>query len=101
MATRYTTELNLKDEVEEIQKIAEALSNETRLEILNTIRNNREINHQEIAKLIDKSPATVSSHMKYLIRAGILEDVKLKGLRGRIKKVPRFLVNEITIIFSD
>jgi len=101
MATRYARELNLKYKTDEIQKIAEALSNETRLDILNTIRDNREINHQEIAKLINKSPATVSSHMKYLIRAGILEDVKLKGLKGRIKKVPRFLVNEITIIFSD
>ena len=101
MSTRYMKKLILEDEAEEIRIVAEALSNETRLEILNTIKNNREINHQEIAKLIDKSPATVSSHMKYLIRAGILEDVKLKGLRGRIKKVPRFLINEVTIIFSD
>jgi len=100
MATRYMVELSL-DEIEELQKVAEALSNETRLQILKTLRGHREINHQELAKLIDKNPATVSSHMKYLIRAGIVEDVKLKGLRGRIKKVPRFLLNEVTIIFSD
>ncbi len=85
------------DKIKELQKITEALSNETRLEILKTLRDHREINHQELAKLINKSPATVSSHMKYLIRAGILEDVKLKGLRGRIKKVPRFLIDEIVI----
>lgn len=85
------------DKIKELQKITEALSNETRLEILKTLRDHREINHQELAKLINKSPATVSSHMKYLTRAGILEDVKLKGLRGRIKKVPRFLIDEIVI----
>jgi len=85
------------DEIEKLRIVAEALANETRLLMLVSLRNHREISHQELAKLIDKSPATVSSHMKYLIRAGILEDVKLKGLRGRIKKVPRFLVNEIII----
>ena len=85
------------NKIKELQKITEALSNETRLEILKTLRDHREINHQELAKLINKSPATVSSHMKYLTRAGILEDVKLKGLRGRIKKVPRFLIDEIVI----
>ena len=98
MATKYMMGLTLKDKTEELRKVAEALSNETRLLMLITLRNHREISHQELAKLIDKNPATVSSHMKYLIGAGILEDVKLKGLRGRIKKVPRFLVDEITII---
>jgi len=85
------------DNIEKLRIVAEALANETRLLMLVSLRNHREISHQELAKLIDKSPATVSSHMKYLIRAGILEDVKLKGLRGRIKKVPRFLINEIVI----
>jgi len=98
MATRWTKTLNLKDNLKDILKVAEALANETRLEILQALKDHREINHTELAKLIDKSPATVSSHMKYLVRAGILEDVKLKGLRGRIKKVPRFLINEVTII---
>ena len=97
MSKRWIKSLNL-NEIEKLRIVAEALANETRLQILLTLKNHREINHQELAKLIDKSPATVSSHMKYLIRAGILEDVKLKGLRGRIKKVPRFLINEITII---
>jgi len=97
MSDRWIKSLNL-NEMEKLRIVAEALANETRLEILKTLKEHREINHQELAKLIDKSPATVSSHMKYLIRAGILEDVKLKGLRGRIKKVPRFLINEITII---
>ena len=98
MATRYMMGLILKDKKDDVLKVAEALANETRLEILMTLKKHREINHQELAKLIGKTPATVSSHMKYLKRAGILEDVKLKGLRGRIKKVPRFLVDEITII---
>ena len=98
MATEYMMGLNLKDKMEDIRKVAVALSNQTRLEILMTLKNHREINHQELAKLINKNPATVSSHMKYLIAAGILEDVKLKGLRGRIKKVPRFLVKEIVIV---
>ena len=89
--------LTLKDKTKRILEVAQALANETRLQILQVLRDHREINHQEIAKLINKNPATVSSHMKYLIRAGILEDVKLKGLRGRIKKVPRFLVDEIVI----
>ncbi len=97
MMDRWIKSLNLK-EMERLRTVAEALANETRLQILLKLRENSEINHQELAKLIDKSPATVSSHMKYLIRAGILEDVKLKGLRGRIKKVPRFLINEIRII---
>lgn len=97
MSDRWMMGLNLKDKRESILKVGKALANETRLEILQTLKDNREINHQELAKLINKSPATVSSHMKYLTRAGILEDVKLKGLRGRIKKVPRFLVDEIVI----
>ena len=96
MATRYLMKLSL-DDIEKLQKVAEALANETRLLMLMSLRNHREISHTELAKLIDKNPATVSSHMKYFIRAGILEDVKLKGLRGRIKKVPRFLVDEIVI----
>lgn len=97
MATEYFIEMDLKDNLEQIQKVCEALGNETRLKILLALKNNREINHQELAELIGKSTATVSSHMKYLKRAEILEDVNLKGLRGRIKKVPRFLVNEIVI----
>jgi len=97
MATRYMMGLTLKDKKEKLREVAEALSNETRLEILTTLRNHREISHSKLAELINKSPATISSHMKYLVRAGILEDVKLKGLRGRIKKVPRFLVDEIII----
>jgi len=97
MATKYFKKLDLKINTKEIQDISEALSNETRLQILLVLKDHREINHQELAELIGKNPATVSSHMKYLIRAGILEDVKLKGLRGRIKKVPRFLVDEIVI----
>lgn len=96
MATKYFMGLTLKEK-EQLLEVAEALANETRLEILLTLKENREISHQELAELIDKSPATVSSHMKYLKRAGILEDAKLKGLRGRIKKVPRFLVKEIVI----
>jgi len=96
VATRYMVELTL-DKIEELQRVAEALSNETRLQILQALRDHREINHQEIAKLIGKSSGTVSVHTKALVRAGILEDVKLKGLRGRIKKVPRFLVDEIII----
>ncbi len=97
MATRYSIQLSLKDNIEKIREVADALRNDTRLEILMTLRNNREISHTKLAELINKSPATISSHMKYLVRAGILEDVKLKGLRGRIKKVPRFLVDEIII----
>jgi len=97
MATKYMMGLDLKIKTEKLREVAEALANETRLLMLITLRNNREISHQELAKKIDKSPATISSHMKYLKRAGILEDVSLKGLRGRIKKVPRFLVDEILI----
>lgn len=97
MAWEYILKLNLAEKTDKLKIVAEALSNETRLEMLKVLKSNREINHQELAEKIGKSPATVSSHIKYLIRAGILEDVKLKGLRGRIKKVPRFLVNEITI----
>lgn len=97
MATRYMMGLDLRSKMEDIRKVAEALSNQTRLEILMALKDHREINHQELAKLINKTPATVSSHMKYLIRAGILEDVKVKGLRGRIKKVLRFLIDEIVI----
>ncbi len=94
---KYFIELDLKIKTEQLREVAEALSNETRLQILLTLKEHREISHKELAEFIGKSPATVSSHMKYLKRAGILEDVSLKGLRGRIKKVPRFLVNEIVI----
>lgn len=96
MTTKYFIELNLND-IKKLQDVAEALSNETRLTMLKCLKANREISHDELADKIDKNPATISSHMKYFIKAGILEDVKLKGLRGRIKKVPRFLVNEIII----
>lgn len=95
--TKYMIGLDLKSKTEKLRELAEALANETRLQILLVLKEHREINHQEIAEFIGKSPATVSSHMKYLKRAGILEDVSLKGLRGRIKKVPRFLVDEIVI----
>lgn len=97
MATKYFMELDISIKTEELHEVAEALANETRLQILLVLKDHREISHQELAELINKSPATVSSHMKYLKRAGILEDVNLKGLRGRIKKVPRFLVKEIVI----
>jgi len=93
----YFMEIGLDINTEQLQEVAQALANETRLQILLVLKTHREISHKELAEFIGKSPATVSSHMKYLKRAGILEDVSLKGLRGRIKKVPRFLVNEIVI----
>jgi len=97
MATKYFMEIDLDIKTEQLREVAEALANETRLQMLLVLKDHREISHKELAELIGKSPATVTSHMKYLKKAGILEDVSLKGLRGRIKKVPRFLVNEIVI----
>ncbi len=66
MATKYMMGLDLQIKTEKLCEVAKALANETRLQILLVLKDHREISHQEIAEIINKSPATVSSHMKYL-----------------------------------
>jgi DNA-binding transcriptional ArsR family regulator len=85
------------DEVEKLLKLCDALSSITRLDILLKMKGHREASHDDIAKLTDKSPATISSHMKLLVDAGIVEEAKVKGLQGRFRKIPRFLLKEIVI----
>jgi len=59
-----------------IVKIAKALSDKTRLKILNEIVSRKSITCNEAEKIAGLSQPTVSHHLKILAEAGLLNTVK-------------------------
>ena len=56
-----------------IERVSQALADETRLLIFEAIADNKEINCSKIATLRRVTPATVSHHLKILSHAGLIE----------------------------
>ena len=90
--------LNLKENKKQIKLVCEALANEKRLEIIESIQTlGEDISHRSIAEKLGVTSSSISFHLTPLFDAGIvLEDVG-KGLKGRNKKVPRIKITKIVI----
>jgi ArsR family transcriptional regulator len=56
----------------QIEKISKALADDTRLKILETIADRKQMNCGEIVSLQGVTPATVSHHLKILSEAGLI-----------------------------
>lgn len=90
--------LKLKKDKKEIKLIADALSNENRLMILQYIKSSGEdISHRELSEKLGVKSASISFHLAPLIDAGIVSEVIGKGLKGRNKKVPKIKIKKIVI----
>ena len=81
-----------------IERISNALADETRLLIFEAISNRQEMNCGQIVSLREVTPATVSRHLRILMDAGLVETRKEASLstaasiRKRSKPTPaRFL----------
>lgn len=59
--------------INRLAKIAHALSDPTRLRILETVFANKEINCSDIVGRHEVAPGTVSHHLKILAEAGLVE----------------------------
>ncbi len=90
--------LNLKEHVKEISIIADALSNEKRLLMLQLIKKQGDdLSHKNLADKIGVKSSSISFHLAPLINAGIVTEEVSKGLKGRNKKVPKLKINKIVI----
>jgi ArsR family transcriptional regulator len=58
---------------DQLTKIAQALSDPTRLRIFEAIAAKKEVNCSEIVSQYDLAPGTVSHHLKTLSEAGLIE----------------------------
>jgi len=87
-----------KDKIK-IKNIAKALSDLTRIDILNLIVNDKDdnLNYGAIAEGINRSPTAVTNHMSWIRQAELIEDQTLEGKRGKMQKIPRLLLKEIVI----
>lgn len=94
-------EINLKDISKryKIKRIAKALSDLTRLEILHLIANDeaQNLNYGEISKNVERSPTSITNHMKWIRKAGIINDLVVEGKRGKMQKIPRLKITQIVI----
>lgn len=66
----------MKKDIEHIVKIAKALSDITRLKMINEIAVKKNITCGEVEKIAGLSQPTVSHHLKILYDAGLLTTVK-------------------------
>ena len=87
--------LKLKKDNAKLRQIADALSNEKRLEILKHINGDR--SHKEIAELCKIESSSVTYHLTPLIGAGIVVEEAGKGSLGRKNKIPRIKIKKIVI----
>jgi ArsR family transcriptional regulator len=60
-------------DTEQMSKVAQALSDPTRLGILQAIASSKEMNCGEIISRYGLAPGTVSHHLKTLAEAGLIE----------------------------
>ena len=88
--------VSLKDDKNLIRLIADALSSDTRLKILEEIKNHSE-SHKVLAERVGITTSTITFHLNSLIASGIVnEDERIGGLGKRNKK-PRLKINKIVI----
>ena len=90
--------LNLKLDKEEIKYLCDALSNINRLKLLEEIgKKDPNMSHKSIAEKIGINSSALSFHLSPFLHQGIVEETKEKGLRGRLRKVPRLKYTRIII----
>lgn len=90
--------LNLQENKNEISLIAEALSNQKRLMIIELIKTlGDDLSHKKLAEKIGVRSSSISFHLTPLLDAGIITEEISKGLKGRNKKVPILKINKIVI----
>lgn len=80
---------------EYIYRISEALSNETRIEILKHVFK-KEVDVGDISKIIRQSKANASAQIKKLENAGLIKTLYKPGQRG-VKKICTSHIREIRI----
>lgn len=78
----------------EFQRVAKALSEPRRFEILEVIAMNEELSCKEIVEQFTVSQATISHHIKELINAGLVEP-RRKGQYCYYKLRPEVLADYI------
>ncbi|MEM1605929.1 MAG: helix-turn-helix domain-containing protein [Desulfurococcales archaeon] len=78
-----------------IYRVADALSNETRIQILRHVYK-KEVDVGDISKLIKQSKANASAQIKKLENAGLIKTIYKPGQRG-VKKVCTSDIREIRI----
>jgi predicted transcriptional regulator len=81
---------------EDVAKVAMALSSQTRIQILNFIKE-KDVDMQEVAELIKQSKANASAQMRILEEAGLVKTSYKPGVRG-VKKVCSTNVKEVRLI---
>ncbi|MCI1209533.1 MAG: winged helix-turn-helix transcriptional regulator [Treponema sp.] len=69
----------------EIVTVAKALSSENRIQILQLIAKNKDINYNELASALNITNGTVTHHMKILEEADLVEYKYAPGVRGSQK----------------
>lgn len=88
----------LRNDSRKIKLIAEALSNEKRLQLIQLIKDaGEDTSHKKLADDLQVRSSSISFHLSSLIDAGIVSEQLGKGLRGRNKKVPVLKINKIVI----
>ena len=78
--------------------IASALSSETRIKILEYLKD-KEADIGQIAELINQSKANASAQMRILERYGLVKTTYKPGIRG-VKKICTSTVKEIRLILK-
>ena len=90
--------LNLEEDKNKIRLIAEALSSDTRLEIIDVIKKGKgEESHREIADKLGIKSSSITFHLNSLISSGIVSEDEGKGLLGRKNKKPKLKIKKIVI----
>ena len=77
-------------EMEKLQMVAHALSNEQRLRILYEL-GSHSLNINELARALDLPVSSIAAHVNILEEAGLIETQMQTGKRGNVKKCMRLV----------
>ena len=85
-----------------LKKVAKALCDMTRIEIIKLISedNTNNLNYGEISKRVKKSPTSITNHMNWIRQSGLIDDLIVEGKRGKMQKIPKLKYSKITIILE-
>lgn len=88
--------LSLVADKKEIRLIAEALSSDTRIDMVDEIRKGAD-SHRKVADKLGIKSSSVTFHLNSLKMSGIIGEEEGKGKLGRKKKNPKLLLDKIVI----
>ncbi len=91
--------INMKNNEDNIVKIAKALSDKARIRILKEIAAKGSISCGDAEKVVDLSQPTVSHHIKILVDAGLLNAEK-NGRHIKIS-VNKKILDDFNLLLSD